>query len=636
MLEISETFERYSGDFGRKLYLIQNSIFGVDILPVACQIAKLRFFISLAIEQEPDKNADNFGIKPLPNLETRFIIADTLIGLGLSEVRSLLQDDTVQQLLKEIEAIREKYFLANNRQQKLQYIHQEEACRDQLEQALKIQKEEWAARQQRDIDEKIVRIPNPKDKEKLRKDEEKKYSLREKRFDASLEDARKVAQWKPYDQNSRTNWFDPEYMFGVADGFDIVIGNPPYVQLQKNGGELGRYYKDIGFTTFARTGDIYQLFYEKGCGLLTPQRGLLCFITSNSWLRADYGKSTRRYFAEQHTPLRLLEIGKDIFENAIVDTNILIVRNGKSDETGKAVDMDCLPNKDFPPAENLWGQLRTQDERPWSALSAIAQTIMEKIEAVGTPLKDWDIKINRGITTGYNKAFIIDDATRQALIASDPKSAEIIKPLLRGKNIQRYQVQWPDSWLINIPWHFPLHLDSSIKGSSTQAEDLFKEQYHAIYQHLLSHKSGLSSRNKSETGIRYEWYALQRWGAKYHEDFAKEKLVWITLASTGRFAYDDSGIYCEANTFMMTGEGIKYLCAVLNTKLICWYLQQIAPTSGMGTLLWKKIYVETIPIPKISTTAHKSLKGVTDKPPSSNVINPEVSRGRARPYHNHS
>ena len=392
LLEISETFERYSGDFGRKLYLIQNSIFGVDIQPIACQIAKLRFFISLAIEQERDKNADNFGIKPLPNLETRFVAADTLIGLGLSEARSLLQDDTVQQLLKEIEAIREKYFLANNRQQKLQYIHQEEACRDQLEQALKIQKEEWAARQQRDIDEKIARIPNPKDREKLREDELKKYRMREKRFDASLETAQKVAHWKPYDQNATVNWFDPEYMFGMTRGFDVVIGNPPYIQLQKNRGELRRRYQYADFETFASTGDIYQLFYEKGCMLLTPQRGLLCYITSNSWLRAEYGKSTRRYFAEQQTPLQLLEMGKDIFENAIVDTNILVVREGKSNETGKAVDMDRLLDKDFPPPEHLWETFQPQGEKLWNTLSAIEQPIMYKMETIGVPLRMWMCK----------------------------------------------------------------------------------------------------------------------------------------------------------------------------------------------------------------------------------------------------
>ena len=127
LLEIDKIFKRYrDSDFGRKLYLIQNSIFGVDIEPVACQIAKLRFFISLAIEQETDRHADNFGIKPLPNLETRFVAANTLVGLEITETRELLQDHTAQQLLKEMESIREKYFLTNNRQQKLDLEVQEE------------------------------------------------------------------------------------------------------------------------------------------------------------------------------------------------------------------------------------------------------------------------------------------------------------------------------------------------------------------------------------------------------------------------------------------------------------------------------------------------------------------------------
>ena len=124
--EIDETFKRYrDSDFGRKLYLIQNSIFGVDIQPVACQIAKLRFFISLAIEQEPDETVDNFGIKPLPNLETRFVAANTLIGLQPSEATLLLQADAIQQWLEKIEGIRDKYFLKNNRQEKLDLEKQE-------------------------------------------------------------------------------------------------------------------------------------------------------------------------------------------------------------------------------------------------------------------------------------------------------------------------------------------------------------------------------------------------------------------------------------------------------------------------------------------------------------------------------
>ena len=136
------------------MYLIQNGIFGVDIQPVACQIAKLRFFISLTIEQEPNKDTDNFGIKPLPNLETRFVTANTLIGLQLSEARSLLQDDAVQQLLKEIEVIREKHVLANNRGQKLCLEAQEEDLHKRLEEELEIQRRKWVESQQREIEQK--------------------------------------------------------------------------------------------------------------------------------------------------------------------------------------------------------------------------------------------------------------------------------------------------------------------------------------------------------------------------------------------------------------------------------------------------------------------------------------------------
>ena len=124
------------------------------------------------------------------------------------------------------------------------------------------------------------------------------------------------------------------------------------------GGRLANLYRDAGYRTFARTGDIYQLFYERGCQILTPSRGLMTYITSNSWLKAEYGKSTRRYFAENHTPLRLLELGKDVFESAIVDSGIMVARLGKSGETGRAVDLDRLAGEPFPPPEHLWGELR--------------------------------------------------------------------------------------------------------------------------------------------------------------------------------------------------------------------------------------------------------------------------------------
>ena len=219
----------------------------MDIQPVACQIAKLRFFISLAIEQKPNKNADNFGIKPLPNLETRFVAADTLIGLEIAETRELLQDDAVLQLLKEIEAIREKYFLANNRQQKLDLEDQEDTSREHLTTELESLRVLWMEGQQREIERKIAQLPTVKQRQQLREKEEKAYKGRKETFEANFEDARKIASWKPYDQNATVDWFDPEWMFGVRDGFDAVIGNPPICAITKRGWEIGTFICIVQF-----------------------------------------------------------------------------------------------------------------------------------------------------------------------------------------------------------------------------------------------------------------------------------------------------------------------------------------------------------------------------------------------------
>ena len=604
---ISATFDKYrDSDFGRKLYLIQNSIYGVDIQPIACQIARLRFFISLAIEQERNPDAENFGIKPLPNLETKFVAANTLIGLNLSTVEPLLQEEALQKLLRKIAENREKQFLPSGRRQKLTYLREENLLLEQLSEALDERRKAWHASQHKEIARQVALIPNKRGRELLRDDLLKQFEKRKAEFNSGLVNAQKIANWTPLDQNAQADWFDASYMFGVAEGFDIVIGNPPYIQLQKNSGKLGKFYKDAGYTTFASTGDIYQLFFEKGCQLLVPRNGFLSYITSNSWLKAEYGKRLRCYFSEQHTPLLLLEMGKDIFENAIVDTSILMVQEGKSGETGKAVDMDRLPEKQFPPDEKVWGQLRPEREKPWAALSAIERSIMDKMEAIGTPLKDWDIDINYGIKTGYNTAFIIDSEMRAELIAQDPKSDEIIKPVLRGRDIQRYQARWAQLWLIDTHNGYgdvpPINIDD----------------YPAVKTHLDKFYERLALRY--DKGLTP--YNLRN--CAYYEQFANEKIVWIELVNRGRFAYDESGIFCEATAFMMTGPCIKYLCAMLNSKLIHWFLQQVAPTSGLGTLRWKKVYIESIPIPKVSAKIQDSLVHPIDEILSAKTANCEA------------
>ena len=549
--EISDTFEKYRrSDFGRKLYLIQNSIFGVDIQPIACQIAKLRFFISLAIEQTPDLDAENFGIKPLPNLETRFVAADTLLGL---QSQQSLNSERARNLQQELHTNRQRHFHATTRPQKLLLSDQYKHIRSELATELK-----------------RIRMP--------------------------AHDADRIAAWDPYDQNASADWFDTGHMFDSTDGFDIVIGNPPYIQLQRDRGRLADRYKNAGFTTFIRSGDIYQLFYEKGSLFLKPNRGILAFITSSSWMKAKYGTTTRRFFSEGHTPIRLLEMGKDVFD-AIVDTNILLLREGRSIGSFPAIDIDKLSVVRLPLREALWGHVRLDGEVPWSILSPTEQRVIDKMNTVGVPINQWNISINRGITTGYNAAFVIDEETRSRLILDDPSSEDILKPILRGRDVKR----WSSAW-----WNYAPQ-DRKYLIATIPALRINIDDYPAVKKYLLSfgkdrlEQAGksLGDRRRSRKKTSHSWFELQD-SISYYQEFTKEKLFWMDMSPEGRFAYSDSEIYCNDKAFLMTGRSLKYLCSIMNSSIITWLMDHQALKTGMGLIQWKKFTVESLPIPRLS------------------------------------
>ena len=601
LTEISDTFERYrDSDFGRKLYLIQNSIFGVDIQPIACQIAKLRFFISLAIEQEPDRDAENYGIKPLPNLETRFVAADTLIGLDIAETRELLQEDSVQQLLKEIEAIREKHFLTNNRQQKLELEDLEDEHREQLKTELQLQRAKWVERQQQEIERKIVQLPNPEQRKQLREKEEKKHKVRKRKFDTNFEDASKIAGWKPYDQNAKVDWFDPEWMFNLAGGFDVVIGNPPYIQLQKDSGKLGKLYQGAGFETFARTGDIYCLFYEKA-NQLSKKAGHVCFITSNKWMRTAYGEKLRDYFIQYTQPIQLLDMGPDVFE-ATVDTNILLLQNTDLDDPTnfKTVTIGVEFDTQIGSIFQYMNDNSTTMEKPtkgqvWSILSPSELKLKGKIEDVGIPLKDWDINIYRGIVTGCNEAFIIDEAKRAELIGQDPKSVKIIKPLLRGRDIERYYTRPAKSYIL-----------------ATGYDTDISKRYPVVYKYLETigeqiESAGIKTRrkglfNRDDQGEN--WWNLR--ACDYYSEFEKEKVVWKRIGSILRFAYIQHPMFCLDSTCLVTSKNVKFLTAVLNSPVSHFQLFSLAPTTGTGDLIVSVQAIEPVCVPPV-TDANQNL-----------------------------
>ena len=242
----------------------------------------------------------------------------------------------------------------------------------------------------------------------------------------------------------------------------------------------------------------------------------------------------------------------------------------------------------------------------WGILSPIEQSIKRKIEAVGTPLKDWDIQINYGIKTGYNEAFIISTEKRDEILSnckSDDerqRTAELIRPILRGRDIKRYGYDWANLWLIYIPWHFPYQFDESIQGASGKAENAFMEQYPAVYAHMTEYKGPLSKRNKAETGIRYEWYAMQRWGAKYWEDFYKPKIIYPNMTKYMPFVYDDKEYVTNQKCFIITGNHVAFLTAFLNSSLFKYCFRDSFPELQGGTREMSKIFFDKIPVIKVN------------------------------------
>ena len=250
----------------------------------------------------------------------------------------------------------------------------------------------------------------------------------------------------------------------------------------------------------------------------------------------------------------------------------------------------------------------------WVILSPIEQSIKRKIEAVGTPLKDWDIQINYGIKTGFNDAFIISTEKRDEILANckdedeRQRTAELIRPILRGRDIKRYGYDWANLWLIYIPWHFPYQFDESIQGASEKAEKAFMELYPAVYSHMLQYKDPLSKRNKAETGIRYEWYAMQRWGAKYWEDFNKPKVVWARLMRLSqsdinafpRFSVVPSNVLVVDSLCFFTGSNIEQICSELNSEYACWFFFNSVATLDNGGFQMRQQFIENIPLPKIN------------------------------------
>jgi hypothetical protein len=292
-----------------------------------------------------------------------------------------------------------------------------------------------------------------------------------------------------------------------------------------------------------------------------------------------------------------------------VDTNILLFANEHN--AGKTIcavtnnDKNCLKELSvFIKQHHSFTDFGMVGNNSWIILSDIEQSIKRKVESAGTPLKNWDIKINYGIKTGYNQAFIITTEKRSEILANcqsvdeKKRTEELIRPILRGRDIKRYSYHWANLWLIWIPWHFPLHLDNTIQGASEKAEKEFKKHYTAVYNHLIKFKAQLSARNKAETGIRYEWYALQRWGANYWDLFFQPKICWKAVGRHLAFSIVEPGIYLSAPaSFLSAGNNNHYILAFLCSLVGKYFIYTNSDTTGAGDIMLNIQSIIKFPIP---------------------------------------
>jgi len=375
---------------------------------------------------------------------------------------------------------------------------------------------------------------------------------------------------------------EPEY-FG---GFDVVIGNPPYVQLQKMK-NISAKLKQLNYQTYESTGDLYCLFYELGVELL-KSKGVLGYITSNKWMRANYGKSLRKYFYENTSPYLLLDLGAGIFEGAVVDSNIIILRKEKTNLFSIA-SLDISNERDvqdFLIYHNKFVAISPKNEDVWAISSKEEQNIKYKIEKLGTPLKDWDIEINRGILTGLTNAFIIDEAKKNELIQRDPKSAEIIKPVLRGRDIKRYTIDYQDLYLINT------------HNGYKDIDRINIDEYPAIKEYLAQFEPQLSKRgDKGKTPFNLR-------NCAYVDAFDKPKIVWKEMSSEPPFVLDKNGYFTNDTITFLIGEKLDYLLSLLNSKLFFYLFSNYYSGGGLGSkgVRFKKDFLSKVPLIEINDT----------------------------------
>jgi hypothetical protein len=593
--------DRFEADYARKLALIEQSIFGADIQPVAVQIAKLRFFISLICDQKTDPQSDNSGILPLPNLETRIVAANTLLPIQGAVTGAVTQADLmdyqIDALREELRRVRHDHFQARNPAKKKKCRDRDKELRDQIAATLKSNG-----------------LPT--------------------------DTASKLAAWDPYDQNEAAPFFDPVWMFGTAytrpatpaitfagefadiinaaqnqqeltasrsetarkkpeTGFEIVIGNPPYVRQEKIKDQkeaLKPHYQ-----CFTGTADLYVYFYERALQLLRSG-GILSYISSNKWFVTGYGKLLRNYLARQHTLLSVIDFGDAHVFTAIAYPTIVIARKGADPKMLKSHKFGALNwNPETPSSEiqhfakyvaqhSISAAQAALGEDSWQFIPTRHQQLLDRVKNAGVPLGDFVVKrFYRGLLTGLNEAFVIDRETRDRLIAESPNSQEVLKPFLRGRDLKRWRIDFQDLWLIRIASSENTQHPWSGKPLA-QAKEVFKLTYPPIYR--LFEPLWAALEDRTDQG-KYPWELRS---CAYYSEFEKAKIFTPAITDRPNFAPDFDGYLSNNKASIFVCDEPIFVCALTNSSLMSWVARRICATKDAGFLDFEPRYSSQFPI----------------------------------------
>jgi len=569
-------------DYARKLYLIEKCLYGVDIQPIAVQIAKLRFFISLVVEQK--LGTAHQRLTPLPNLETKIVAANTLLPIPRSDAQqSLLTNPDIAVKEAELREANASHFAAKR----------------------------FADKRKRK--ERILRL------------RDELAALLQAELTLKPGDAKAMTAWDPFDQNIHAEFFDPEWMFGFThsrggQGFDIVIGNPPYVRLESIKDDKPR-LKPHYPHSYSGTADLYVYFYERSFQLLNPG-GCLSFITSNKWFRAKYGADLRQYMAT-HTVLRqIIDFGDEAVFDALAYPTIVIATKRAAPVSAQEATNDVMVLNwdssdenyrviDFPDVFAAEGFSVPQNElkrEGWQLEPPLKRRLLERLRKAGQPLGDYcQGRFYRGVLTGLNEAFVISSQEeRDELVTQDPKSAEIIKPFLRGKDIKRWNVEFAEQYLIKIessenvthPW-------SGL--AADKAEKLFAKTHPAIYVRFTTGDCRQQLIDRTDQG-RFFWELRS---CAYWDMFAQPKIIYPDIYLHQSLAWDDSGSYC-ANTAYFIPNAEKWLTAVLNSAASEWFYDQISTRMQGGYLRAFTDKMKALPVPTVAQLQRKIVEACID------------------------